>query len=136
MGMSKERLTNYAKAIIAVVSITHLVFASIHVKAMLLLENETCGFVMFLFVLAGLVALFEAMRIRREQAAERVITILVCLGACVLGFCLVSIYQNAIALQHSLDTAVVKKAVVFSMAIIAFYAASGIFVGFSLIKKQ
>ena len=44
-NVEKIELTTIANAMIRVASIAQLVFTSIHVKALLLLENEICGFV-------------------------------------------------------------------------------------------
>lgn len=115
-----------AKVIIVVFAIVHLIFTNIHASALLLLENEICGFIMFLFVLTGLVALFETTRIRPGEKKERILTVLFSLVAAGLGCYLVSIYKNAIAVQRSLDVAVVNKAVVFSTVIIAAYVIAGI----------
>ena len=49
-----------AKLLIAVAAIAHLIFTYVHTSALLLLENQICGFIMFLFVLLGLVTLFES----------------------------------------------------------------------------
>lgn len=122
--MSKQ-LTNIAKVIIMVFAIVHLIFTNIHTSALLLLENEICGFIMFLFVLIGLVALFETTRIRAEAKKERLLTAFASFTAAGLGGCLVSIYKNAIAIQRSLDVAVVNKAAVFSMVMIAAYVMAG-----------
>jgi len=133
--MSKQ-LTGIARAIIMIVSIVHLIFTNIHVNALLLLENEICGFVMFLFVLMGLVALFEATRIKKEKMAERIFTVLICFGTSGIGLYLVSIYKNAIAVQHSLNVSVVNKALIFSMAIILAYIVSGILIIIDLVKNR
>ena len=125
--MSKQ-LTNIAKAIIIVFAMGHLIFTNVHVSALLLLENEICGFVMFLFVLAGLVALFETTRIRPKEKRERIFTIVISFAAAALGSYLVSIYQYAISFQRALDVAIVTKAMMFSIVIIAAYIIAGIMI--------
>ena len=52
-----------AKLLIAVAAIAHLIFTYVHTSALLLLENQICGFIMFLFVLLGLVTLFESTQV-------------------------------------------------------------------------
>ena len=133
--MSKQ-LTSVAKAIIIISSVVHLIFTNIHVKALLLLEHEMCGFVMFLFVLMGLVALFETTRIKKKEIAERIFTALICFVTAGLGLYLVVIYRNAISVQRSLDVGVVNRAVVFSMAIILVYVISGLMLIADLIKNR
>ena len=94
----------------------------------LLLEHEMCGFIMFLFVLAGLVALFETTRIRPGEKKEKIFTVMTSFVAAGLGGYLHSIYRNAIAYQRALDVAVVNKAVIFSIAIIAAYIIAGVLI--------
>ncbi|WP_024292511.1 hypothetical protein [Lacrimispora indolis] len=132
--MSKQ-LTGIAKAIIIISSLVHLIFTNIHVKALLLLEHEMCGFVMFLFVLMGLVALFETTRIKKREVAERIFTALICFVTAGIGFYLVTIYRNAISVQHSLNVSVVNHGVLFSMAILLAYVISGILIIVDLIKN-
>jgi len=125
--MSKQ-LTNIAKALIVIFAIGHLIFTNVHVSALLLLEHEMCGFIMFLFVLSGLVALFETTRIRPKEKKEKIFTILISFAAAGLGLYLTSIYRHAIAFQRALDVAVVNKAMVFSIVIIAAYVIAGILI--------
>ncbi len=132
--MSKQ-LTGIAKAIIMISSLVHLIFTNIHVKALLLLEHEMCGFVMFLFVLMGLVALFETTRIKKREVAERIFTALICFVTAGIGFNLVTIYRNAISVQRALNVIVVNHAVLFSMAILLAYVISGILIIADLIKN-
>lgn len=132
--MSKQ-FTGIAKAIIMISSVVHLIFTNIHVKALLLLEHELCGFVMFLFVLMGLVALFETTRIKKREVAERIFTALISFVTAGLGFYLVTIYRNAITVQHALDVSVVNRAVIFSSVIILAYVIAGILIIADLIKN-
>lgn len=118
--------TGIAKGMIMVTAIGHLIFTQIHVDALLLLENEICGFIMFLFVLFGLVALFEATRIRMDQIRERIFTAAVCFAAALFGLHLTSIYRDAIANQRALETAAVNKAVIFSAVVIGIYVIAGV----------
>ncbi len=132
--MSKQ-FTGIAKAIIMISSVVHLIFTNIHVKALLLLEHELCGFVMFLFVLMGLVALFETTRIKKREVAERIFTALISFVTAGLGFYLVTIYRNAITVQRALDVSVVNRAVIFSSVIILAYVIAGILIIADLIKN-
>ena len=133
--MSKQ-LTSIAKAIIMISSMVHLIFTNIHVKALLLLEHEMCGFVMFLFVLMGLVALFESTRIKNREIAERIFTSLICFVTSGLGLYLVTIYRNAISVQRALDVSVVNRGVIFSMAMVLAYVISGILLIADLVKNR
>lgn len=129
-------LTTIANIMIRVISIVHLIFASVHVKALLLLENEICGFGMFLFVLFGLVTMFESTRIRGDRILEKVFTAVLCVVTSGLGWYLTSVYRYAIANQRALETAAVSRAAGFSMAIIAVYLISGVLLVIDLIKQR
>lgn len=123
-------LTSIAKLLIAAAAVIHMIFTYVHTNALLLLVDEICGFIMFLFVLAGLVTLFEATQIkkeiRRETVMMRVITALLCFITDVLGKLLLDIYRDAIANQPGLVTANVEKACNFSVALMIVFAISGV----------
>lgn len=121
---SKIQIT--AKLLVAAAAIVHLIFTYVHTNALLLLEDQICGFIMFLFVLLGLVTLFEATQIHGERIREEVLTALLCMGTIALGMQLVGIYQQAIQIQSSLDVAVVQKAILFSAGLMTAFGAAGI----------
>lgn len=129
-------LLTAARLMIAVSAIGHLIFASIHVDALLLLENEICGFVMFLFVLLGLVALFESTRIKDGQLSGQIFTIIVCLAAAAAGGELISIYRHAIANQRALETPLVSKAVLFSGVLAGVYVISAVLLLAGLLRQR
>lgn len=129
----KIEIVTAAKVIIAVTAIMHLVLTSIHVDALLLLENEICGFIMFLFVLFGLVTLFETSRIK-EEGPEKLLTILFSLLTSAMGIYLITIYREAIRIQASLEVATVRKAIIFSLVIIGAYVISAFLLGADMLK--
>ena len=134
-NIEKIEVVMTAKVLIAITAITHLVCTSIHVDALLLLENEICGFVMFLFVLFGLVALFETSRIK-EEGPEKIFKILFNLLTSAMGIYLVAIYQEAIRIQASLEIATVRKAIIFSEIIIGAYMLSSVLLGVGIMKES
>lgn len=121
---------------IRVISIVHLIFTSIHVKALLLLENEICGFGMFLFILFGLVTMFESTRIRNDRILEKVFTAVLCVVTSGLGCYLTSVYRYAIASQRGLETAAVSRAAGFSMAVIGIYLIGAVLLVIDLVKHR
>lgn len=129
-------LTTIAGLMIKIIAIAHLIFTSIHVKALLLLENEMCGFVMFLFVLFGLVTMFETTRFREDRQLEKIFTAVLCLITSGFGFYLTTIYRYAIANQRSLETANVSRALGFSTVIIAVYMIAGVMLVIDLVKQR
>lgn len=80
---SKIQIT--AKLLVAAAAIVHLIFTYVHTNALLLLEDQICGFIMFLFVLLGLVTLFEATQIHGERIREEVLTALLCMALSLWG---------------------------------------------------
>jgi hypothetical protein len=131
----EKNLTLWARRLIACASVTHLIFARLHIKALLLLENDTCGFVMFLFVLFGLVALFESMRIRNDSIRERIFAGLMCFLTAGFGIFLVSIYRSALISQKAVETFHITNAITFSTVIIAAYLVSGAMIFTDLIRS-
>lgn len=115
-----------AKLLIAVAAIAHMIFNYIHTNALLLLVNEICGFIMFMFVLAGLVTLFEATQAKAESVLTKVITGCLCLCTTALGKLLLDIYQDAIKHQAGLTTAPVVKASNFTMIMMAAFTLAGV----------
>lgn len=126
--MRKESsvMQNIGKLLVAAAAVVHLIFTYIHTNALLLLENQICGFVMFLFVLMGLVALFEATQIRPERVREEVLAALLCGATIGMGVQLVGIYQEAIRIQSRLDVAVVQSAITFSVGLMIVFGAAGV----------
>ena len=129
-------LVTIAKLLIAVAAIVQLIFAEVHIAALLLMENEICGFLMFLFVLTGLIALFEATRINKEEMKDKLITICVCVLTSGIGYYLITIYRNAISIQRSIDVSIMNKAIVFCFGIIAMFLVSGMLDFIDIIKSK
>lgn len=132
--MDKFDLTQIAKAMIMVTALVHLIFSNVHVKAMLLLENEVCGFAMFLFVLFGLTALFEATRVK-EGSKEKLIMVFLALLSSVCGAYLIATYRYAINHQHSIDVAVISKSLTFSMIVIGAYVVASVLTALSVLNR-
>ena len=122
-----------AKLLIAVAAIAHLIFTYVHTSALLLLENQICGFIMFLFVLLGLV---ESTQVHVSRSFAGYATIALCAATVGMGADLVSIYQTAIRTQNSLEPAMVYKAVWFSLALMAMFALSGVLLLIDTCRKH
>lgn len=123
-------LATIAKLLICAAAVIHMIFTYVHTNALLLLVNEICGFIMFLFVLAGLVTLFEATQIKKEMKRESVImkaiTAVLCFLTTFLGKLLLDIYRDAIANQPDLVTDKVETACDFSMALMVVFVIAGV----------
>lgn len=126
MGKKKSGLQKFGKLLVMGAAIVHLIFVYIHNNALLLLEDQICGFVMFLFVLLGLTALFEVTQIKTELRKEKILSALLCLATIVMGAVLVGIYREGIAVQATIDVAVVNKAILFSYVLMSVFAVGGV----------
>lgn len=135
MRKETSKIQIAAKLLVAVAAIVHLIFTYVHTNALLLLEDQICGFIMFLFVLLGLVTLFEATQIHGERIREEVLTSLLCVATIAMGMQLVGIYQEAIQIQINLDVAVVQKAILFSTGLMVAFGAAGILLLVHAIKR-
>lgn len=125
-----------ARFLIAAAAVVHLIFTYVHTNALLLLEDQICGFIMFLFVLLGLVTLFECTQIHAEKPSAMYVTILLCAATVGMGAYLVSIYQTAIRTQNSLEPAKVYTAVWFSLGLMAAFALSGVLLIVDILIKR
>ena len=119
-------LTQAARALIGLAAIAHLIFTYIQTRALLLLENEICGFIMFAFVLMGLVTLFEATQIRADKRAPMLLTACFAFATTAVSFLLTNIYAEAIRTQRQLDIAVVNRAQTLSHVLATAFAIAGI----------
>ncbi len=126
MTKTNSPLTNAARVLIAAAAIAHLIFTNVHTRALLLLENEICGFYMFAFVLMGLVLLFECTQIKPEHYLPGIMTVVFTLVTAVPAVLLIRIYLSACRTQQQLDTAVVMRAVVLSVAMLAAFLAASL----------
>ncbi len=111
----------FAKYFISAVALMHLVLSSIQITTITVLENEICGVAMFLFILFGLVCLFNAIRLKQftiKKMIFPIVMLLVCIGT---GLWLVSIYFERLNNQQVLDHSVVVKGIVFSFIIVGCY---------------
>ena len=92
-----------ARITLIVLPLVHLILSPVHVGALLKLENEISGFLMFLSILFGLVVLFQATRMKADEPIGQLLCIL---GVCVvigLTFALLSIYNDALRFQKPLN---------------------------------
>lgn len=115
----------WAKLIAFIVPLLHLILTPIHVSALLKLEDQICGFVMFLSILGGLVVLFEATRVKDDEIGTKILLICFLIVDMLLIGWLLSIYRDALANQQTLrDPEVVSRAVTLSLAMMGCYAVS------------
>ena len=117
------RLFSVCKLSIGLISIIHLILANIHVAGLLKLENEICGFVMFVSIIFGLVCFFQASRSKLNNKRELIplqLFIVITLSSLIA---LAGIYLNAINSQISLkDPTDVIKALNLTISMIVLYS--------------
>lgn len=126
-----------ARILLGILPITNLVLSPIHVQALLKLENEICGFVMFMSVLVGLMVLFESFRMLDENEGMKHRLVCLLAIACDIGilYYLASIYGNALAHQVPLnEPESVKKALILTISLIGSYVVAASLLVASLIK--
>ena len=126
-ALHEKALVDWAKLMMVVVPLLHLILSPIHVAALLKLEDQICGFVMFLSILVGLVVLFEATRVKADDAASKIMFLL---GMAVDGLLMVwllCIYRYALGNQQTLrEPEVVVRAVGLSVCMIGCYLAASL----------
>lgn len=123
--ISEFSILKLAKFIIAFAAFFHLIFSNLHVNGLLLLENQICGFLMFVSVIFGLVCFFQATRTKFNNASEfipMVIFLVITVGALIM---LGGIYSDALANQKSLKNPLpVKQAMTLTYAMAVVYVVS------------
>lgn len=135
----KLTLVNIGKWLALVAAACNLVLYPIHVQAMLKMADDLCGIVMFLFVLFGLVALFQATRIHGGRDGRlgmgMELAALVLTGA--MGVTLYRMYGTAIATQVGIteeSILLIRRAMRYTEALLAAYGVSFITLAASLIR--
>lgn len=98
-----ETLRNILRITLILLPIIHLILSPIHVGALLKLENEISGFLMFLSILFGLVVLFQATRMKPENPLSEFLCILGIIAVVGITFALLLIYNDALHVQKSLN---------------------------------
>ena len=116
-----------AKLLVSAVALIHLIVSPIHVSGLLLLENLISGFIMFLFILLGLLALFNALRTKEGQIGSMIAEIAILAVVIAVGIVLSFIYADAIQNQATLsDVPTVQKALILSIGVCSLYALGAI----------
>lgn len=116
-----------ARLVLAIVPLAHLILSPIHVAALLKLENEICGFIMFLSILSGLMVLFQATRMRSDHLQDAVLTQVVTIVVIALTVWLSVIYGDALRNQVPLSSPeTVKKALTLGYVIAGCYGAASL----------
>jgi len=136
MSEKRSLFTIAATGLIGIAAISHLIFTYVQTKALLLLEDEICGFIMFAFVLLGLVALFEATQIKPDKRFPMLVTALFALMASGAGVLLIRIYRQAIASQQQLNVDTVNLAVGFSMALVISFAVAAVLLVIDFARRR
>lgn len=97
-------LTTYSisKAVLVVVSVINLIITNDYVVAILKMENEIVGFIMFLYVLFGLVVLFQSVRMSYDKWGGSILTIIAIAITLFLGIKFYNLCNLAVLTQNSL----------------------------------
>lgn len=128
----REKITflSVGKAFAILAACCNLIFYPIHVDGMLKMTNDLCGITMFLFVLLGLVTLFQA---TRTQAGKKglvgvVLELAALIATVAAGITLYGMYGDAIATQVGItqeSILLIQKAMRYSVALFVAYGLAG-----------
>jgi len=123
---------------LSVLPVAGLVLCPVHVAALLKMEDEICGFVMFLTVLTALVVLFESFRMMDEEAGPG--RKIVCMASIVAEIALLSIlawqYRFAIIGQATLnEPEKVVYALTLTLSLLVGYSLALLNLGFVFVKE-
>ena len=101
----KHDLTPFkiSKLLLIIVAVTNLIITSTYIDAILNLENAICGFIMFLFVLFGLVILFQTSRMDENHYTGVIVILIAIIIDIALGLKLENILNDAYMNQAKLN---------------------------------
>lgn len=136
MTKKNSSFVNIARLLIASAAIAHLILTNVHTRALLLLENEICGFYMFFFILMGLVLLFECTQIKPEHSLQKIMTVVFGLVTAVPAVLLIRIYLAACRTQRQLDTAVVMRAVYLSVILLVVFLVAAVLLAADVVLSK
>jgi hypothetical protein len=123
-----------AKIILLFSSIANLIVSSTYVNAILKMENAICGFVMFMFVLLGLVVLFQAVRMVDDYFSGAILAIIACIITVIVGVYLYYLCNTALLTQSNLhNPQVVVHALNWMRVLIVGYGVGAILIVIHLI---
>ena len=116
-------IRNIARIALILLPLAHLILSPVHVGALLKLENELSGFLMFLSILFGLVVLFQATRMKPDEPGSEFLCILGVVVVIGLTFSLLSIYHDALRFQKPLNSPeTIRKAIALCTIVCSIYA--------------
>jgi len=133
--MSDFSAFSLAKIVLVVVSIANLIYSSAYVNAILKMENAICGFVMFFFVLLGLVVLFQATRMDEKYFSGAILAVVACVLATIVGSHLYYLCNTALLTQQNLhDPQVVVHALNLLRVFLVGYVLGAVLIVIHLVK--
>lgn len=136
-AIKESGFSDWARLIAYIIPIAHMILSTVHVRALLKLEDQICGFFMFMSILFGLVVLFEATRARKDKPESQFAMVLFLIIVMLFIVHLVSIYKTAILYQSTLQAPeLVWKAIYLSYTMLAFYGLSLILMILSFVFRK
>jgi len=105
------------KCIIIITSIVQLVFSNININALLMLKNDMSGFVLFMFVLFGLVLIFEAMRLNGKKKSGYIKLFIFSTTDLIIGFVLQYMYFSELGIITQSGMKFVQQAIILNIVV-------------------
>lgn len=126
---------DYAKYLISLTALLHLILSSIHIKALYQLETELCGLWMFLFILTGLICLFNAIRNKKGLVSTTIFSVVMIGVTCACGIVLLNYYLTGIREQSKIEAGVVQSGVVLAIAMMVCYITGAVLTVMGMFKN-
>lgn len=97
-----------AKIFIPLTALLTLILSDTQIKTIVVLNNELCSFVLFMFVLLGLACIFNALRVKPGFSKYGLFSIFLLLATIALGIILLVVYYDALKNQPAMDEGMIK----------------------------
>ncbi len=107
-----------SKYILMITPLIHLVLCTAHIDALTKLSSQLSGFAMFMFILTGLLCLFNATRVSDVTIKDLIKSTIFILINISFGIWLIIFYTEGSVTNNSSDQVTVTLAMVLSIAII------------------
>lgn len=127
-----------AQFFLAIFAVSNMVWNDIYNDALLKMENEVVGFIMFCFVLCGVISMVFAIRIVPGKKSTVIVSLLSIVLTMAFALYMIYLMQYALTYQTSMTTSaipVVKKGMRFGIAMCVGYFLSLLAIGLTGFRK-
>lgn len=136
--MNSEKMFKIHKFIIAITAVLNLGLTSVHIDALGSTDVPISGFFMFMFILIGMLCLFNVTRIEKNKISSIIISSVAIVITMSFGITLVALYFKGVSLglERGIDLTSIYMGIGVSIVILVAYLTGLVFMALSMFKKK